>query len=243
MSAAKLKRVKAAVKAIEAFHERGRPPRSKVGPGVRKKHATVAAEAKRRRLDVEHLRQARRFFGAYAPKKLKKLCDFIEKTQGGQDEKCSIIGPTHIVRLLSAEDQREEFLGLAATGGWSVRELNAAIRTAFPPRRQGGQRGKVPAELATFLADVRCRCESWKRWRARLDAHGVNSAKHITVDLISLRVRGRMEAVRNAVQALQDAVKKELDARSPKRTAAGEQGTGPTSPDNGRKRSLVNLPK
>jgi hypothetical protein len=207
MSEARRKRVEAMVRAIRDLHRRGRPLRPRDGDTVDPPSGSVADEAQRRGLDVESLRQARRFAKQYTPTKLDALCQFIKNKQSGQDERSSIVGPTHIIRLLSVPGRRREtLLRLAVTGGWSLRELEARIRTEFGSRRLGGRRRLVPTDLPGLLGDVHRQCESWRRWRARLGMPSDANAERTTFDLLPATIRTRVDAASSAVRSLQEAI-------------------------------------
>jgi hypothetical protein len=205
MSMFRARQVEKALKAIRDIHQRGLPLREGIGGQV----PSVAEEARRRGEKIETLRQARRFAMAYTPRELDGLCKLIEKVQTSQPQTLSVVGPTHVIRLLSVpSERRTEFLELAATNGWSLGDLERAIKAEFGARRQGGRLRRIPTALPAFLADVDRRCESWRRWWVRLRPSKDTVAGHVTLPDLPRPVRGRLVAASKAVLALQDAMHK-----------------------------------
>jgi hypothetical protein len=226
MTALRRQQLRVAVKKIEALHKLGRRQLSRAGQQRSGDEESVADEARRRGINVEKLRQARRVADAYTPADLKRLCATIMQAIKDQNAKAQVVGPTAVIRLLSIpQTHREEYLRRAVQNGWSVRTLEAEIRRVFGRRRLGRRRRKVPTDLFVLYAEIEAECERWRRWSNKLktaDSH----AGQIVLQNLPKDARSGFEKAYRAIGSLQEDVAAAL-ARSRARSTNEHRRKGP----------------
>jgi hypothetical protein len=227
MSDARRREVEKKVDAIRRLYKFGLKEKSQARRAVAGKNEKIVSEARRRGLDVEHLRQARRFALSYTREGLDRLCEIVLDIQSKQEEGRPIIGPAAIIRLISVHEfERETFIRLAARKAWSFSEIERELRRRFGRRRQGGRRPPPPEDLVTFLADAERWCENWRRWRDLLRPAPV-FFKRLPKD-----VRDSVELVTESALYLQDAVREErlgLWRKNLKLPRVPQGNSGPTT--------------
>ena len=112
--------------------------------------------ARSRAMNLDQLDKARAFAREFTVRKLKDLCDQIEK--GGFP-----VGVSHVIRLFwLPRNWREKFLRNTIREKWSCRRLGTAIQLATGRRRHSGRPPSV-RDAAEGLQKLRTLCEQWRR--------------------------------------------------------------------------------
>lgn len=160
-SAATTAEVDHAVAAVTRFYRVGRA--SIENDGERLSYSKALSLAARVHLSPDMLRKARVFadakHGGYSVADLKELTALMRKHH-------AVIGPTHIIRLISIKDRhrRARLQRETVTRGWSCSELDAVIRFRFGKRGKAVGRKPTPVRTAEEACFRLLRlCEKWQR--------------------------------------------------------------------------------
>jgi len=139
MSEARRNKVKASIAAIREMYKQGKPLRSDSRKNGQRREVQCRRRGRTPGPRCGRSSEGARFYKAYTKVELRELCEFIESEQAGQEETKCVVGPTPDHQIaIRAPGTAAEYLKLATTNGWSQRDLEEAIRTAFGARRQVG---------------------------------------------------------------------------------------------------------